>query len=168
MMLLDKRILAAKKAADTLRLNLLSKVDLSEVIDLSNAIIAKEYEIDDDFSRQAIIAREISKTTWRSFCRYGGQRNASKILMLIWINKEGMALDEQATWMNEAYSIDIMPDELADFMINYDHGKGTYEDYASLKQLKGAFKDVCRFSWDIKFVRRYIIRKHTTVGDMLF
>jgi hypothetical protein len=163
-----KRVSAARKAVNTLRLNLLAKVDSGEVIRLSNEIIQKQYDIDEDYSRQSIIARELNKTTWKSFCRFGSKRNATPALILCWIDNGAMSLDEQAMWMTENYGMEIQPDELAEFMMIYDRGKSGYESYQELSVLKLAFKQLTGFNFDIKFVRQHILKPQHSTEDYPF
>lgn len=153
----QKRVLAANKAVNTLRLNLLSRADLDEVKQLCREIKAKEYEIDDDVSRLSIIAKEIGPTTWKSFCRFGDRRSATPGLILYWIDNKAMSLDEQAMWMSENYSMDIQPDELATFMIEHDRGKSIYEPYKELNNLYKLFKEITGFNYDGKFIKNHII-----------
>lgn len=156
-----KRVLAAKKAVSTLRLNLLSKANLNEVIEISNSIMEKQISVENDFSREAVIAREVTKTTWKSFCRFGSKRNTSKTLILRWIENKGMPLDEQAMWICENYGMDILPDELASFMLFYDRGKSQFIEYSELDNLYKIFKQIVGFNFCDKFARDHIMPKET-------
>lgn len=158
-MLANKRIDAAHKAVKTFRMNLLSKINLEEVKELAHSIIALQFEIDDDFSRDGIIAREVDKTTWESFCRFGDRNSASKALILTWIDNKSMPLDSQAASIFEQYNLDIHPSELAEFIINHDHGKQSFELYQKLAGLKKQFRYLTGFNWDCKWVKSHIINE---------
>jgi hypothetical protein len=139
------------------RLNLLSKIDIEDVIKLSNEIITAEHFVSDDFSRQGVIAREINATTWQSFCRFGNRKNATQGLILSWIRKDGISLDEQAMWITENYSMEVLPDELAQFIMDHDRGKAMFEPYQKLNNLYQAFHQFTGFKWTHKFVREFIL-----------
>ncbi|HUS02947.1 MAG TPA: hypothetical protein VMY77_14515 [Chitinophagaceae bacterium] len=148
---------AARLAVNTYRNNLLSKIDMDAVRELSQQIIDMEFSIDDDFSREGIIAREVSQTTWQSFCRFGDKKNVTNGLILYWIDRKGMPLDEQAMWINNDYNVGVLPDELAEFMMQHDRGKSMYEPYRKLSELKGVFKELTGFTWSTKWVRQNIL-----------
>ena len=161
----DKRVLAARKAVQTLRMNLLSKISPVEVAELAKSIIAKQFEIDDDFTRLAIIAREVNKTSWKSFCRYGDRNNATKGMILSWIANDTIPLDVQALFMSESYGIEFLPEELAEFMANHDRGKSQFEPYAELESLKKSFHYLTGFRWNLKFVKANITNSKITLPD---
>lgn len=147
----------ALKAVHTRRQNSFKRSNRRKVRKLAQEIIDLQFEIDDDFSKEAIIARELGKTTWESFCRFGSRRNATPGLILYWIDRSGMSLDEQAMWMTEKHSREFTPDDLADFILRHDRGKSMYEPYQKLAELKAAFRYVAGFNFDLKFVRAHIL-----------
>lgn len=168
MTLKRKRILAARKAVNTLRLNLLEQADFDEVKKLSKEIRQKEFAIDDDFSKISVIAKEIAPTTWKSFCRYGDRKCATPGLILYWINNDGMSLDEQAMWIEETHNLHLLPEELADFMIDHDRGKMLYKPYAELNNLYRIFKEMTGFNYNHKFVKDNILLPQTAETQMPF
>ena len=168
MMMETKRVLAAKKAVNTLRLNLLGKANFNEVKQLCTEIKLKEAEIDEDMSREAIIAREVDKTTWRSFCRFGDRNAATPGLILYWIDNGRQTLDEQAMWIESNYSLDVHPSELAEFIINHDRGKSIYKPYQELDHLYSLFKEQAGFNWNRKFVNQHILTPACDMADMPF
>lgn len=153
----NKRVLAAKKAVNTLRLNLLENANLGEVIKLSNEIIEKDWTLQDCMLKETIIFRELGKTSWQSFCRFGSKRNATKGLILYWIEKNAISLDEQAFYISEQYGLEILPDELANFILNHDKGKSMYEPLQEIETMKKAFKNITGFNWNYKFVKENIL-----------
>lgn len=157
-----------KKAAHTLRINRLSRADRSQVHALCEEIRALEFQIDDDFSRDGIISREVAPTTWKSFCRYGDRKQATAPMILIWIRDSGMPLDEQAMWIEENYNLHVTPDELAAFIIEHDRGKSMYEPYRKLADLKRIFKEVTGFRYNPKFVKHHILQAVTDDEEMPF
>jgi hypothetical protein len=161
----DQRKQAARKAVQTLRMNLLAKVSADEVAELANSIIAKQYEIDEDFTRSAIIAREVGKTTWKSFCRFGDRNGATKGMILSWICNDGAPLDVQALFISAEYGLDLLPDELAEFIANHDRGKGLFEPYAELEALKKTFRYLTGFHWNLKFARANITNAKIALTD---
>lgn len=168
MTLKQKRILAAEKAVNTLRLNLLATANLDEVKQLCIEIKAKEYSIDDDVSRSGIIAKEIGPTTWKSFCRFGDRRSATPGLILYWINNKAMSLDEQAMWISENYNMDILPDELASFMLEHERGKSYYSSYSELSYLHRLFKEITGFNFNHSFVNKFILQPGISCDNMPF
>ena len=164
-----KRVLAAKKAVNTLRLNLLGKANLNEVKELCAEIKQKEADIDEDMSREAIIAREVDKTTWRSFCRFGDRKAATPGLILYWIDNSRPSLDEQAMWIESNYSLEVHPSELAEFMINHSRGKSLFKPYEELNELYSLFKQMAGFNWNRKFVNQHILEPIPhSVSDLPF
>lgn len=163
-----KRVLAAIKAATTLRLNLLNKLDLDEVKQLCIQIKEKEFEINEDFSREAIIAREVAPTTWKSFCRFGDKNRATPGLILYWIDRKGMTLDEQALWIANDYNLEVLPEELADFIAEHDRGKSQYRPYQELEALYLQFKVLTGFKWNLKFVNQHILSPILAKEEMPF
>jgi hypothetical protein len=151
------RKLIARKAVHTRRQNSFKRSNRRKVRKLAQEIIDLQFEIDDDFSKEAIIARELGKTKWESFCRFGSRRNATPGLILYWIDRKAMSLDEQAMWMTEKHSREFTPDDLAEFMMNYDRGKSLYEPYQKLVELKSAFKHIAGFHFDLKFVKSHVL-----------
>ena len=149
---------ATIKAVNTHRLNLYSKSNKRAVKRLCNQIRNKQFAIDDDFSISGIIAREISKTTWKSFCRFGDRKSASKSLILCWIDNSVVPLDEQMFWINENYSVHVLPEELASFMIEFDGGKGYFHDYKELQDMKQLFKELTGFHYNSSFVNEHILK----------
>jgi hypothetical protein len=61
-------------------------------------------------------------------------------------------------FISEEYNMEIQPDELAQFIMDYESGKDGFAEYAELIELKQAFKDVTgfRWEWNPKFFRNYI------------
>lgn len=153
----DKRVQAAIKAAHTLRINLLEKADRLQVEQISREIISSQFLFDDDVTREGIIAREIGKTTWQSFCRFGDRRSTSSIMKLVWIDNKEVPLDIQAMYLSEQYGMDFSPEEFSDFMLRYDHGLATFPILADLANLKNTFKYLTGFHWNLKFVQAQIL-----------
>jgi hypothetical protein len=147
----------ALKALHTRRQNSFKRSNRRKVRKLAQEIIDLQFEIDDDFSKEAIIARELGPTTWESFCRFGNRRSATSLLIPYWIDRAGMSLDEQAMWMTEKHSREFTPDDLADFIMRHDRGKSLYEPYQLLAELKRTFKHVAGFNFDLKFVKAHIL-----------
>lgn len=143
------------------RIDLYEKSDKAAVKALAQEIIDTEFLVEDNFSKDGIIAREISKTTWQSFCRFGDRKSASGALRLIWISNDnkGMPLDTQAIFISDNYSMDISADDLAIFIMEYDHGKSYFPAYQNLENLKKSFKNLVSFKWNHKFAKQVILKK---------
>lgn len=146
------------------RIDLFERSDKEEVRKLTQDIIDMQFAIDDDITREGIIAREIGKTPWKSFCRFGSRRNATGALRLIWIDNKAIPLDAQAMYISDHYCMEILPDELAEFMMSYDRGKAGFERYRELDELEKAFKNLVGFKWNIKFARQIILKKQVEEG----
>jgi len=147
------------------RIDLFEKSDKAEVIQVAEEIIEKGFLMEDDFSREGIIAREIAKTTWKSFCRFGDRKSASGALRLVWIDSQkGMPLDTQALFISAHYEMDIIPEELAQFMIEYDHGKSYFPAYREYENLKKIFKSLVGFNWNHTFAKQIILKKQIETG----
>jgi 2-hydroxy-3-keto-5-methylthiopentenyl-1-phosphate phosphatase len=137
--------------------------------ELAEEIRAKQFSIDDDFSKTGIIAREINTTTWASFCRFGDRKNATKALILFWIRNDGIPLDVQAASMSEQFFTDVSPEELADFITQYDHGKTLYEDFKELGDLKKLFRKLTGLSYHSKiFQEQSQYQPQSTEEDFAF
>ena len=154
---MNPRIQAENKAVLTLRLNKLSNIDRKEIEEISREIIHLQYAYDDDMSRESIISKNIGPTTWKSFCRFGNKRNATPGLILYWINNKEMSLDEQAMWMSESYNTEFLPDELAQFMMNYDRGLSYFEPVQKIIEAKKLFKLMAGFNFNPSFAKKYLI-----------
>lgn len=147
------------------RIDLFEKSDKDQVIQLAEEIIEKGNSNEEDFSREGIIARCLAKTTWKSFCRFGDRNSATGALRLCWIdNQKGMPLDTQALFISSDYNMDINPDELASFMMEYDHGTAYFPPYQEYENLKKIFKNLVGFNWNHKFAKQIILKKQIETG----
>lgn len=148
---------AGRKAALTLRLNRLAKTNIDQVRALCQEIRQKEFDIDDDFSREAIIAREVQPTTWESFVRFGDRKRSSPTFTVFWIRNKSMTLDQQAYWITESYRMEVSPEELAEFMMEHERGKSWYRPYQELEDLYRLFKEITGFTYNRSFVKNHIL-----------
>lgn len=141
-----------------------------EALRLIEEITAKEYAIDDDFTRGGIIAREVNVTTWQSFCRFGDRNCSSKTFRRNWIRDKAIALDVQAMFITEEYSFEILPEELAEFMMQHEAGKDQYKPFEELNNLKKAFNELTGFRWDWnpKFFRKQLQKQEEKEEKYIF
>ena len=161
----QKRKKAANTAVRTQRLNKLSLCDTEQVIALINEILALEIEWDNDVSTDAIIAREIGKTSLASFLRYNDRNNLTRSLVLQYISiDKAMPLDIQAMWMSENYSCDIDPGDIAAFMVRYDRGVNDYPGLRLWQEKKEEFKDLTGFNFPKDFCLEYLKSYQAAAG----
>ena len=148
---------AARKAVDTTRYRLIEAADLMQLLQLHDEIQAAESEYESSFERQSFIARNICCTTWKSFLRFGDRNRSSKGLILYWIKRDGIPLDDQARIMTEEFGKEIEPWELAEFMMDFDTGLAMFEPIRKINDLKQAFKDTAGFTYDFQWIRKHLL-----------
>ncbi len=128
----------------------------------------KEKNYEYDYQLDSYIAKNIGKTNWKSFCRWGDRNKATNALILFWIKKDGISLDEQAMFMSEEYGHEILPDQLANFMAEHDRGLNTFEPLAKVAELKKTFKDIVGFNYDFRWINKHLIERPAVAEDMPF
>lgn len=153
----EQRKQAAQKAVATYRYQLLATCSFPQVIQLIEEIRKAEFSFEDDFSRDGFIAKNIGPTTFKSFCRFGDRKSVTPGLILTWIKKDGLSLDEQAMHMSNDYGHEILPDELASFIQQYDRGVHLFGPVAQIEQLKRTFKEICGFNYDYRWIKQHLI-----------
>lgn len=161
-----ERVLAANKAVCTLRLNKLCKANLNEIKLITEQIFEAESEFEYDYSVQGIISKEILKTTWQSFCRYGDRNRATKGMILTWIDNRALTLDSQAAAMTNEFDKEVEPDMLAEFMIAYDCGINEYPQIEKMNRLKSLFKTHAGFNFDRAFALQHILKKDISITGL--
>jgi hypothetical protein len=154
----DKQVAAAIKAVSTLRYKKIEQVrNFPYLLQLADDIQQATFQYDDDFSRESFIAKNIGPTTYKSFLRFGDSKKVTSSLILIWIRNDGMSLDEQAMHMGNDYGRDILPEELANFIIQNDHGIREFEPVKRIETLKQIWKETTGFNYDWRWIKKHLI-----------
>lgn len=143
---------AAEKAVNTYRYRKLENCNLPQLLQLADEIKNAEYEYDDAFDKESFIAKNIGPTTFKSFCRFGDRKSASAGLILHWIKNDAVPLDEQAMFMSMDFGQEILPEELADFIIQYDCSLNSFPAVERINNLRSAFKERFGFNYNSKWI----------------
>lgn len=154
----QKRKHAGWKAANTRRYQNIANVEnFPELLHLAEEIKIAEYAFQADHTRESFIANNIGPTTYQSFVRFGDRNNATHSMILYWIRNDGIPLDEQAMHIGNEYGHEILPEELASFISDNDHGMNAYEPLARIAEMKKAFKEMYGFSYDYSWIKKHLI-----------
>jgi len=152
-----KKIKAAKKAWETMRKQMISTCDITELRQLAKDIFDAEQVWENDFTTDGIIAKNIGKTTLKSFLRFSDKNKITNSLILRYISNTGTPIDVQAMYISESLNIDCSENDIVEFMISNDRGVASHWSFAKYIELKNIWKQITGFKFCPKFANKFIL-----------